>query len=189
MKRVLIVDDEMLVRAGIRSLLDWEAHGYTIAGEASCSHEAIALTETAKPDIILTDLIMEKGNGLELISWCRENHPRIQIVALSNHTDYDKVRAAMKCGAKDFLFKLTTTGEEMIRVLDALPVDETHADDGGQAASEQSARAARQRLLVQLFKNETEDMTAWQQEIGRTGWLLTREGRISCCPSGWAIWS
>ncbi len=104
MKRVMIVDDEVLVRLGIQSLIKWENYGYQIVCDASDGEEALQKIRQYQPDIVLTDLKMSPVDGFELISECREKHPHIQFVVLSSYNDFDNVRNAMKMGAFDYVF-------------------------------------------------------------------------------------
>lgn len=63
MKKVLIADDELIVRIGLRSTIDWEGNGFTIVGEAKNGREAVELFETFDPDILLTDIRMPIMGG------------------------------------------------------------------------------------------------------------------------------
>jgi two-component system response regulator YesN len=117
-KKLLIVDDEFIVRMGIRSIIDWEQHGYTVSADASSGREALEKIAACPPDIVLTDLVMEDMDGFELISRCGEEYPDIRFVVLSSYNDFENVRRAMKLGARDYIFKLTAGPEEILRVLD-----------------------------------------------------------------------
>lgn len=154
MKRVMIVDDEFLVRVGIKSMLDWEKAGYTIVGEASDGRDAIEKVGRIKPNIILTDLMMEPVSGLDLIRHCSANVPGVKIVVLSNYNDFDNVKTAMKLGASDFLFKLTTNPEGLLRVLDGVSreIDE-RAQLGADAGDllNRNASAIQQRLIGMMI--------------------------------------
>lgn len=112
MKRVLIVDDEILVRIGIRSLL--EGSDYEIVGEAAGGREALELARRLRPDIVLTDLVMAEGDGLELVRALRGEGGPEAIIALSCRNDFDLVRQAMRAGADDYVFKLTLKTEELL---------------------------------------------------------------------------
>ena len=114
MKKVMIVDDEVLVRVGIKSMLMWEQYGYTIVCDASDGEEAWEKIENYKPDIVLTDLKMEPGDGFWLIKKCQKVYPNIRFIVLSNYNDFDNVRRAMKLGASDYIFKLTVKAEELL---------------------------------------------------------------------------
>ncbi len=118
MKKVMIVDDEFLVRLGIKSLLQWEDYGYEIAGEAENGQEALVKIEKIRPEIVLTDLMMSPGDGFMLIEHCRRNYPAMKFIVLSNYNDFENVRRAMKLGASDYVFKLTLKAQELVQILE-----------------------------------------------------------------------
>lgn len=120
MIKVLIADDEVLVRVGIKSTIDWEKHGFTIVGEARNGEEALEKIEQLHPDVLLTDIRMPKMDGIELIRRLEERHIRIYSVIMSCYNDFELVRSAMKYGASDYLLKLTLTEEELLAVLERL---------------------------------------------------------------------
>lgn len=117
MIRVMIVDDEILVRVGIKSIINWESNGYTVVCEAGSFKEAVQRIETFKPQIILTDLMMDGMDGFDLIEFCVEKYPNIRLVVLSSYNDFDHVKRAMKSGAGDYIFKLTVKPDELLKVL------------------------------------------------------------------------
>ncbi|MCI2047280.1 MAG: response regulator [Faecalibacterium sp.] len=121
MRKILIVDDEILVRVGFRSITDWEAHGYTILGEASDGAEAMELIRAQQPDIVLTDLMMGKMDGFALILACKQEFPQVRFVVLSSYNDFENVKRAMKLGAVDYIFKLTAKPAEILKILDEIP--------------------------------------------------------------------
>jgi two-component system response regulator YesN len=150
MKRVMIVDDEVLVRLGIQSLIKWENHGYQIVCDASDGEEALQKIRQYQPDIVLTDLKMSPVDGFELISECREKYPHIQFVVLSSYNDFDNVRNAMKMGAFDYVFKLTVKPEELLKIMD----EATSSGKGTEAVQETSVLAERNLEVIKrgLFK-------------------------------------
>lgn len=123
MKKVLIVDDEILVRKGLQSLFPWKDHGYDIYADAKSGNEALEIMERDKPDVLLTDLYMEDGDGFFLIGNVRRRWPEIKIVVLSSYNDFDNVRRAMKAGASDYVFKLSVRAEELLGILDEVVSD------------------------------------------------------------------
>lgn len=120
MKKIMIVDDEMFVRVGIKSIVNWEEHGYQVVAEAGNGCEALEKIKQCRPQIVLTDLMMDKMDGFELISQCRKTDPEIKFIVLSSYNDFDNVRRAMKLGAADYIFKLTAKPEDMLAVLDEI---------------------------------------------------------------------
>lgn len=150
MKRVMIVDDEVLVRLGIQSLIKWENHGYQIVCDASDGEEALQKIRQYQPDIVLTDLKMSPVDGFELISECREKYPHIQFIVLSSYNDFDNVRNAMKMGAFDYVFKLTVKPEELLKIMD----EATFSGKGSDTVQETSVLAERNMEVIKrgLFK-------------------------------------
>ncbi|MSS09626.1 response regulator [Clostridium sp. WB02_MRS01] len=150
MKRVMIVDDEVLVRLGIQSLIKWENHGYQIVCDASDGEEALQKIRQYQPDIVLTDLKMSPVDGFELISECREKYPHIQFIVLSSYNDFDNVRNAMKMGAFDYVFKLTVKPEELLKIMD----EATSSGKGSDTVQETSVLAERNMEVIKrgLFK-------------------------------------
>jgi two-component system response regulator YesN len=118
LKKIMIVDDEVIVRLGIRGIVNWEEHGYTVSADASSGEEALEKILCCRPDIILTDLVMQNMDGFELIRRCKELYPDIGFVVLSSYNDFENLRRAMKLGVKDYIFKLTASAEEIIKTLD-----------------------------------------------------------------------
>ncbi len=123
MKKLIVVDDEFLVRKGISSLVDWHSHGYELCGDFANGKEVIAALPDIMPDVIITDLFMNPVTGFELISYVKENYPGIKLIALSNYNDFENVKKAMKLGAADYIFKLTLSPEEVLKILDEVTAD------------------------------------------------------------------
>lgn len=128
MRKILIVDDEFIVRVGIKSFLDWESHGYTIVGEAADGGEALDKICRLHPDVVLTDLKMGGMDGFELIAVSRKQFPHVKFVVLSSFDDVENVKRAMKLGAVDYIFKLTTKPEELLGILNGIAYEEQEND-------------------------------------------------------------
>ncbi len=116
MKTLVVVDDEILVRVGFRALHDWESAGYRIVGEASSVREALPMVESLRPDIVLTDLVMNPDDGFVLIRRLREAGNPARLVILSCRNDFEAVHRALREGADDYVFKLTMQADEMLEV-------------------------------------------------------------------------
>lgn len=117
MLKVLIVDDELLVRAGIKSLLEWENNGYTVIGEASDGLEALDIMEKFCPDIVLMDIAMPNMGGIETLQIAKQRYPYMHFIILSCHNDFEYVRKAMKLGADDYILKLSMLPERLLEIL------------------------------------------------------------------------
>ena len=101
---VLIVDDHLIVRAGIRMMLD-TTDDIVIANEAASAEEALPLIEKNRFDVVLLDIRLSDMNGLELLKILHESHPNLPILMLSMHSEEVYSSRALKFGASGYLSK------------------------------------------------------------------------------------
>lgn len=104
--RVLIVDDEPFIRKGLAALIDWEAEGYYIAGEASNGKTAIQLLKQCDYDLIISDIKMPEMDGIEFITNVRnDNISKARFVFLSGFYDFQYAKTAIQYGCCDYVLK------------------------------------------------------------------------------------
>ena len=103
--RVLLVDDDMIVRIFLQNMVRWESCGFEVCGVARDGGEAFAQYQNKQPDLILTDISMPQVDGIELIRQLREHGYEGVIIVLSCHDDFGLVKNAMQAGADDYLLK------------------------------------------------------------------------------------
>ncbi len=115
--RILIVEDELLLRQGIKNLINWEEEGFQIVGEASNGADAITCIEQMHPHIVITDIVMPVMNEIELTGIIHERYPEIQVVVLSSYSDFEYIKSAMKNGADDYLLKPTMNPETLLEAV------------------------------------------------------------------------
>ncbi|MDF2923767.1 MAG: hypothetical protein K0R57_2681 [Paenibacillaceae bacterium] len=120
MYKVIIVDDEILVRVGLKTFIPWERLGLELVGEAGNGREALELVESEGCDILLTDIQMPEMDGLALLEAVTAERPRTKIIMLTNHEEFRYVRRALQLGAADYLLKLTMEPLELERKLSDL---------------------------------------------------------------------
>lgn len=117
MLKVLLVDDEMLVRLGIKSCINFEKLGLKLIGEASNGHEALEIVEKQLPDIVLLDIRMPVMDGLQFMNIINQRKISTSIVILSCYNDFEYVKEALKLGAKDYILKLSFKPEDLNELL------------------------------------------------------------------------
>lgn len=113
MYKVMIVDDEILVRIGLKSMIDWEKAGFQIVGEAGNGEAAYEKFLVLKPDILITDIKMPHKDGFWLIKKVKEAYPKTEIIVLTAYDEFDYVRNAMKLHASDYLLKAEMEEQEI----------------------------------------------------------------------------
>jgi two-component system response regulator YesN len=117
MIKILVADDEVIVRVGIRSMIDWKRHGFEIVGEASDGEEALRLIEERAPDIVLTDIKMNGMDGISMLKQIKERGIDVKTIVLSCHNEFEYVKEAMKLGALDYVLKLSMQPEDLLNVM------------------------------------------------------------------------
>lgn len=105
MLTMMLIDDEYLVKKGIRETIDWGEYGISIVDEADNGREGLDKAIVHAPDIILTDIRMPFMDGLEFMSKLRENGLESSIIVVSGYEDFNYVRMALQHGAVDYLLK------------------------------------------------------------------------------------
>lgn len=123
MYKVMIVDDEILVRVGLKSTINWESLGFVIVAEASNGEQALELYRTHKPDVILTDIRMPKKDGLWLTDTIKKEDSWVKVLILTCYDDFSYAREALKYGASNYILKSEIEDEELIRIMEEVRTD------------------------------------------------------------------
>lgn len=106
MLKVLIVDDEPFIRQGLRLIVDWEAEGFEIVGEAVDGQQALEMLEYTDVDLIISDIRMPRVNGLQLLQEIRQRGMEdVNFVVLSGYEEFGYAQTAMKYGCLDYIIK------------------------------------------------------------------------------------
>ena len=122
MYRILIIDDEPVVREGISETIDWNAHGFELVGACRDGREALLALERSKPDVVLTDICMPFVDGLELAAWIGEEDPTTRTILLTGYDEFEYAQEAVKLRVDDFLLK-PITAEELRTLLDTVRLE------------------------------------------------------------------
>ena len=152
MYRVLIADDESIIREGIKCLFDWEALGYTIAGEAANGEAAYQQLLALQPDVVLLDIRMPGMLGLDVIREARTQGFTGKVIILSGYSDFKYAQEAIRYGVQYYLTK-PIDEDELEEIL--CSIKETLDKDTATANTREHYREkARETIIRDLLTNE-----------------------------------
>ena len=103
--RVLLVDDEIMIREGFKRLFDWEAHDCEVVGEAADGMEALTQIDALCPDIVIMDINIPIMSGLKVIQLSRIKHPQTAYVIVSGYDDFSYCQQALRLQITDYILK------------------------------------------------------------------------------------
>ncbi|MFC5531453.1 response regulator [Cohnella yongneupensis] len=144
MIKIMLVDDEVLIRDLIKNRIRWAELGMEIVCEASSAREALALVERYEPDIIITDICMPVMDGIELSAQVLAGRPHVKIVVLTGHEEFEYAKRSINAGISDFLLK-PINGQEIERV--ALKLKEKLGEEN---SKKRELEALKKRLTEHL---------------------------------------
>lgn len=140
MIKMMVVEDEVILREGICCVGNWESLEVEICGTAGNGKEALQQMMKCKPDIILTDVVMPVMDGIELARWVHEQYPEIRVIMLSGHEEFAYVKKAMDYKACHYLLKPAKIEK----------IEETVAEVRDEILREESRRQEEERLKIKL---------------------------------------
>lgn len=117
MYRVFLVEDEIVVREGIRNSIQWESTPYVLSGEAPDGEMALSIMKDIKPDILVTDIKMPFMDGLALSRIIKKTQPWVKIIIISGHDEFQYAKEAISIGVEEFLLK-PVSSSDMLASLD-----------------------------------------------------------------------
>lgn len=113
--RVLLADDHVVVRAGIRQFLE-QSPGIQVVAEAANGKEACALIQESRPDVAVLDIQMPEMSGIEVTRWMRSQHMTTGVLVLTAFDDEPYVKAVLQAGANGYVLK-TAEPQELVRAV------------------------------------------------------------------------
>lgn len=105
MYRVMLADDEPIVRKALQTLIDWKRLGCEVVFVASNGREVLEHMEEEAPDILVTDIRMPGADGIALVKYVKEHELPVQVIILTAYADFSYAQAAVKYGAADYVTK------------------------------------------------------------------------------------
>lgn len=179
--RVLVVDDEVVIRKGITKLLEQFSKSITDIDEAKNGEEALLKIEARKPDIVITDIQMPVMNGLQLIERIRARDPELDVVILSGYAEFEYVQQALRHQVADYLLKPITQerlNEVMSKVLLKDPARWTSQMDAESIRIMKVTVAALVKNVLAENRNEVERIVdEWSAYCRKCGysWLELKQ--------------
>ncbi len=166
MYRVIIADDEPLMRAALSTFLEGPPHNYELCGTAANGAEALKLIEQCIPDIVITDLKMPEMDGLELIRQINQRQLSCKVLVVSNYSDFDLVRQALKLGAADYVLKIDIEEKKLLQQLDSI-ARTIEQDEQSKRRTESRNRYINSHrkidILRDFFKSSATDITPFTE--------------------------
>lgn len=169
MNKIVIVDDEVLVRANIKMLLAGCEDEFFICGEASNGAEALEILDKLLPDVVITDMKMPVLDGLALSAKIKNQYPKTAIIALSNYDDYEYVRGTLQNGAIDYILKhnlnRTNLFEALRKANEFREKNKVPHSDHPDKEVENNLIALRKKFIIQLLTGFYSDDAEVQSHI------------------------
>jgi DNA-binding NarL/FixJ family response regulator len=153
-RRVVVVDDHELLRAGTRRILD-DASGFSVVGEAGDGEAALHLIADTTPDVVLVDIRLPTTNGIDLARQIVADYPDMIVLILSAYDDENYVRAAMAAGVAGYLLK-TMPSDELVRSIGAACSASRMLDSGVPGRGEKAGKPTPDEYSPRLTVREEE---------------------------------
>jgi two-component system, NarL family, response regulator DevR len=167
--RLLLVDDHEVVRQGLAALLD-RREGFQVVAEAGTVVEAVDLAERYRPDLVIMDVRLPDGSGIEACREIRAEHPEVRVVMLTSYPDEEAVLSAIVAGASGYLLK-QVRARDLVTALESVGRGESLLDP---AVTEKVLERVR-RIATSAYTDELAQLTAQEQKI----LLLVAEGKTN----------
>lgn len=156
MYKVLIVDDEVLLRVGLKTTINWEQAGFTVVAEATNGEQGYEQYKRHEPDVVITDIKMPKRDGLWLVEMIRKENAHIPILVLTCLDEFASARNALKAGADDYILKSEVEDEELLSLMNGVKkkLDKQNKDKEISQSVSTSKNDIRRVLFNDLVKAE-----------------------------------
>ena len=154
MLRVFLVEDESVVREGLRDKIPWDQYGFQFVGDAADGEMALPMIRKMKPDVLITDIKMPFMDGLSLSEIVKEEFPKIRIVIISGYDDFEYARQAIVVGVDQYLLKPVTRAalrNVMLELKEKIGQDMGQKDHDYQAQFQDEMQAFEQFPLRRFF--------------------------------------
>lgn len=143
MIKIFLVEDEFVVRDGIKRNIDWQANGYEFCGEAGDGELAFPMIQKLKPDIVITDIRMPFMDGLELSRLIKKEFPWMEIIILTGFEEFEYAKEAISIGVARYLLK-PISGDELLKEISGI---------AEKIADKKKEREIREKYALEMEEN------------------------------------
>ena len=166
METVLIADDEKNIREGIKCIIDWEALGFTVCGEAANGEEALKQINEMHPGLVLLDIKMPKLSGLEVVENAREQGYNGKFIILSGFSDFKFAQTAIRLGVDNYITK-PIDEDELAEAVKRIG-EQIKTDRENVTHNEHYRRKAKKELLHDLVRSQVDREVFSTEELNMT---------------------
>ncbi|OGO69863.1 MAG: DNA-binding response regulator [Chloroflexi bacterium RBG_19FT_COMBO_62_14] len=153
-QRILLVDDHEVVRLGLRSLLDRHPD-FDVVAEASTGHEAVEKTKAFRPDVVVMDIRLKGGSGIEACQEITDTFPSTRVIMLTSYAEDEMLFSAIRAGAAGYVLK-QIGGEDLIRAIESVGRGEALLDPAVTQRVFQEVRKAAREEEASAFSDLTQ---------------------------------
>ena len=159
LRKVFLVEDETVIREGLRDRIPWDQFGYRFVGEAADGEMALPLIRKTKPDVLITDIKMPFMDGLSLSKIVSKEFPRMKIIIISGYDDFEYARQAIEVGVDQYLLKPVTRMKlknVLLELKDKIEQDQEQEDYRTQFQNEiqEYEQFSRRRFMEKILEGE-----------------------------------
>ena len=159
MLKVFLVEDEAVIRYGLRDKIPWEQYGFRFVGEAADGEMALPMIRKTRPDVLITDIKMPFMDGLSFSKIVSEEFPKTKIVIISGYDDFEYARKAIEVGVDQYLLKpitRLTLKKTLLELKEKIEQDMVQNDYQAQFQSEMHVyeQFSRRRFMERLLSGD-----------------------------------
>lgn len=170
--RILIVDDEKMIRLGIKNAMPWEKMHITEVYTASCAREAAEIIRQRRPEIMITDISMTEMSGLELVEQIRRENTEMRVIVLTGYDRFEYARQALQLQVHDFLLKPIDESELQKSIMTQVEWLEKHRIGMESSITSSRAQGVRQQVELEEFMRS---LVAGKEDLGEQTEVFLRE--------------
>lgn len=184
MLRVMLVDDDVVIRTNLKTMIEWEEYGFLVAGEAVNGEECLKKMANEQYELVITDMSMPVMGGVPLIDTINRCYPETEVIAISGYDDFEYVSNSLKKGAIDYLLKHKLNKQELCEVLHIArnKIMERDRMKHQQLLQSEQLAGGRTLMLRNLVNEMVSGSLSKEESIQRLEFL-----DISCCFKSFAL--